>query len=205
MSIALVAPIIGVIALSVAIAGWDAAVFARRHFEQPRERLMAWARECGEAFDLLMIPGCETLKQQQPPIRYGLRAYLIFDLVNDLDELDNFSRPRVGNLHYVETRILPPVKRAIRAAMWRWSEIHGMEPDKSATEDAVSRRATYGLQRVGMLQEHVLRYERMPWILTVVRRVQIHRRIHHRRKQRSDERIENSAAEVDHEDIGVPL
>jgi biopolymer transport protein ExbB/TolQ len=65
MSIALLAPIIGSTALCVAIAGWDAAVpavFARRHFEQPRERLIAWARECGEAFELLMIPGCEILK-----------------------------------------------------------------------------------------------------------------------------------------------
>ncbi|MEF9456033.1 hypothetical protein [Mycobacteroides abscessus] len=207
MSITLIAPAIGAIALCVAIAGWDAAVFARRHFEQPRERLIAWARECGEAFEPLMIPGCEILQQRQAPIRYGLRAYLVFDLVNDLDELDNFSRPRVGNLHYVDTRIIPSVKRAIRAAMLRWSEIHGIEPepDTSVPDDAVSRRATYGLQRLGMLQEHVLRYERMPWILTVMRRVQIYRRISRRRKQRSDERIENAGAEVDHDDMGVPL
>jgi hypothetical protein len=206
MSAALLTPIIGSTALCVAIAGWDAAVFARRHFEQPRERLIAWARECGEALELLMIPGCEALKEQhQPPVRYGIRAYLLFDLVNDLDELDNSSRSSLWGLHYAETRIVRPVARAISAAMRRWSEVQGIELDRSVTDDDVYRRVRYGLQRVGMLQEYVLKYERMPWIISVVRRVQINRRIRQRRELRSRERVRNAWAELAYEDIGVPL
>jgi hypothetical protein len=90
-------------------------------------------------------------------------------LVNDLDELDNSSRSSLGKLHYAETRIVRPVTLAIAVAMRRWSEVHGIEMDKSATDDEVYRRVRYGLQRVGMLQEYVLKYERTPWIISVVR------------------------------------
>ncbi|SHV14610.1 Uncharacterised protein [Mycobacteroides abscessus subsp. abscessus] len=230
MSTVLIAPIIGSIALCVAIAGWDAAVFARRHFEQPRERLIAWARECGEAFELLVSSRCEMLgKQEKPPVRYGLRAYLFFDLIGDLEELDNFSRDgrwggprflwpirralrrssrpiRWGLQQYVEPRIVTPIARAIVLTRWRWSaERTGKFDDKTPTLDEVNDAVTYGFQRVGMLQRHVLEHERMPWIATMFWRVRIYRRIRRRREQREARWRQSGRGEWSSSDVGVPL
>ncbi len=230
MSTVLIAPIIGSIALCVAIAGWDAAVFARRHFEQPRERLIAWARECGEAFELLVSSRCEMLgKQEKPPVRYGLRAYLFFDLIGDLEELDNFSRDgrwggprflwpirralqrsprpiRWGLQQYVEPRIVDPIAAAIVLTRRRWSaERTGEFDDKTPTLDEVNDAVTYGLQRVGMLQRHVLEHERMPWIATMLWRVRIHRRIRRRREQSNARWRASAGSEWSSRDLGVPL
>jgi hypothetical protein len=188
---AILAPIIGVIALSVAIAGWDAAVFARRHFEQPRERLIVWARECGEAFESLLAASIsERLRdQQQPPVRYALRAYALFDLIGDLDELDSFGRSTKTkwNLPYVERDVIYPVLVTIEVTTSQWHALNGADHGRTPLADDQFRcQVAIGLQRIGMFQEHLQRYERAPWIRTLLGR----RRIRVRRRYRHEERAQ---------------
>ncbi|SHY61586.1 Uncharacterised protein [Mycobacteroides abscessus subsp. bolletii] len=212
MPTALIAPVIGVIALCVAIAGWDAAVFARRHFEQPRERLITWARECGEAFEQLLASDDTALKaQKEAPIPYTLRAYLSLDLLSDIDELENFSHPRqvVWKLHYVEDSIISQIKDAVDVAMRRWVALHGIklddqEPAQKMPSPGSVHDVIRGLRRVGNLQEQVLRYERLPWIRTVLLRPVILRRIRRRRKVRYEEWRTN-LPEKARVDLVVPL
>lgn len=191
MSITLIAPIIGVIALGVAVAGWDAAVFARRHFEQPRERVIAWVRECGDALEPLALSGCGALKEQKvPPVAYRLRAYLLFQLVSDLDELESFAKkPHAGwPFDYAEQTLVEQVKSAVAQAMKCWLTVHGRSADRrddmpEGAEEIVRR----GLQRIGNLQEQILNYERMPWILTVLKRRDILRGVRRRQLRRNEE------------------
>lgn len=208
MSIMLIAPIISVIALSVAVAGWDAAVFARRHFEQPRERVITWVRECGDALELLALSGCETLKEQEePPVPYRLRAYLLFQLVSDLDELESFAKtPHAGwPFDYVEQTLVEQVKSAVAQAMRCWRTLRRPSVDGGdhmpEGADEIVRR---GLQRIGNLQEQILNYERMPWILTVLKRRDILRGVRRRQVRRHEEWV-NRKDRTTSLDLVVPL
>lgn len=208
MPITLIAPIIGVIALCVAIAGWDAAVFARRHFEQPRERVITWVRECGDALEPLALSGCEALKERkEPPVPYRLRAYLLFQLVRDLDELESFAKkPHAGwPFDYVEQTLVEQVKSAVAQAMKCWLTVHGRNVDRRdhmpERADEVVRR---GLQRIGNLQEQILNYERVPWILTVLKRRDILKGVGRRQVRRHEEWV-NREDRTTSLDLVVPL
>lgn len=208
VSPAILAPIIGVIALSVAIAGWDAAVFARRHFEQPRERLVSWARETGEAFEALHAASIsDRLKDQpQPPVRYGLRTYALFDLIGDLDELESFGRSTntYWGLSYVEREVVRPVLKTIAVSTGQWRALNAADHlQMLLTDDQFRSQVSLGLQRIGMLQEHVQRYERATWVRTLLRRRQIRLRRRSRQEERAADRW--SDLSVGSPDIWVPL
>jgi hypothetical protein len=214
VSTVLLAPLVGVFALCVAIAGWDAAVFARRHFEQPRQRILDWTRECGEALEVLTVSGAGMLKEQrEPPIAYGLRSYLLFQLLDDLDDLEyvgNFKSHK-SSLNYVEPGIVNLVVDGVRVAMHRWALLHGVRTGNGTPEPATpTPRQVYdlahrGLQRVGMLQEHVLHYKRMPWIVTVLKRPMIRARIRRRREMRAQLWRDNPGLQWTSDDVMIPL
>lgn len=187
-------PLIAAASLTVALIGWEATIFARSNFADPRNRILNWCRDVGHQFELAHIPG-HLDRLAMPPFPYQLRSYLHHDLRRDLDLLEDYSRTGSHwNLSYVEPSVIERIQGAMQVVGQDWRARHGVltwafEPQAPPDPFAYTRQtASIGLQRIGMLQEQVLEYQRATAVAIAVMSLPFIGRRWRRRRERARRR-----------------